>query len=183
VFAALGAHVTEGSPDFTGADEAFRTLRAWQFEVMFGEILDRTPEELKPSLRENTEQGRKLSGAELGRAEVLHTVLFQRVREFFTSYDILLLPVSQVLPFGVGLEYPAEIAGVAMTDYLDWMKSAYLVSLTGCPALCVPAGFSAGGLPVGVQIVGPHRADFAVLQAGHAFEQATQVARRRPPEL
>ena len=183
VFAALGAHVTEASPDFAGADEAFRTLRAWQFEVMFGEILDRTPEELKPSLRENTEQGRKLSGADLGRAEVLHTALFQRVRGFFTSYDILLLPVSQVLPFGVGLEYPAEIAGVPMTDYLDWMKSAYLVSLTGCPALSVPAGFSAGGLPVGVQIVGPHRADFAVLQAGHAFEQATQVGRRRPPEL
>jgi amidase len=183
VFAALGAHVTEASPDFASADEAFRTLRAWQFEVMFGEILDRTPEELKPSLRENTEQGRKLSGADLGRAEVLHTALFQRVREFFAGYDILLLPVSQVLPFGVGLEYPAEIAGVPMTDYLDWMKSAYLVSLTGCPALSVPAGFSAGGLPVGVQIVGPHRADFAVLQAGHAFERATQVARRRPPEL
>jgi amidase len=88
-----------------------------------------------------------------------------------------------VLPFGVDLEYPAEIAGVTMTDYLDWMKSAYLVSATGCPALSVPAGFSASGLPIGVQFVGPHRADFAVLQAGHAFEQATQFARRRPPGL
>ncbi|MGP0022191.1 MAG: amidase family protein, partial [Streptosporangiaceae bacterium] len=73
--------------------------------------------------------------------------------------------------------------GVPMTDYLDWMQSAYLVSATGCPALSVPASFSATGLPIGVQIVGPHRADFAVLQAGHAFEQATQVARRRPPGL
>ena len=183
VFAALGAHVTECSPDFTGADEAFRTLRAWQFEVMFGALLDRAPQELKPSLRENIELGRKLSGADLGRAEVLHTALFHRVREFFTTCDILLLPVSQVLPFDIDLEYPAEIAGVAMTDYLNWMKSAYLVSATGCPALSVPAGFSAGGLPVGVQIVGPHRADFAVLRAGHAFEQATQVSVRRPPGL
>ncbi|MGA2825819.1 MAG: amidase [Streptosporangiaceae bacterium] len=183
VLAALGAQVTERSPDFAGADEAFRTLRAWQFEVMFGTMLDRAPEELKPSLRENIEQGRKLSGADLGRAEVLHTALFHRVREFFTTCDILLLPVSQVLPFRVDLEYPAEIAGVTMTDYLAWMKSAYLVSATGCPALSVPAGFSASGLPIGVQFVGPHRADFAVLQAGHAFEQATQFARRRPPGL
>jgi len=150
---------------------------------MFGALLDRAPEELKSSLRENVEQGRKLSGADLGRAEVLHTALFHRVREFFTTCDILLLPVSQVLPFRVDLEYPAEIAGVTMTDYLAWMKSAYLVSATGCPALSVPAGFSASGLPIGVQFVGPHRADFAVLQAGHAFEQATQFARRRPPGL
>ena len=183
VFASLGAHVTEGSPDFAGADEAFRTLRAWQFEVIFGELLDRAADELKPSLRENIELGRKLTGADLGRAEVLHTALFHRVREFFTTCDILLLPVSQVLPFDVGLEYPAEIAGVAMTDYLDWMRSAYLVSATGCPAASVPVGFSASGLPIGVQIVGPHRADFAVLQAGHAFEQATQTGRRRPRGL
>ena len=181
VFAGLGARVTEGSPDFAGADEAFRTLRAWQFEVMLGELLDRHPGELKDSLRRNIELGRRLTGPDLGRAEQLHTALFHRVRTFFSAHDLLLLPVSQVLPFDIGLEYPAEVAGVAMTDYLDWMRSAYLVTLTGCPALSVPAGFSAGGLPVGVQIVGPHRGDFAVLQAGHAFEQATQAGRRRPP--
>jgi amidase len=93
----------------------------------------------------------------------------------------VLLPVSQVLPFDVDLEYPAEINEVPMADYLDWMQSAYLVSVTGCPALSVPAAFSSGGLPIGVQLVGPHHADFAVLQAGHAFEKATQLARRRPP--
>jgi amidase len=81
----------------------------------------------------------------------------------------------------VDLEYPTEINGVPMTDYLDWMRSAYLISATGCPALSVPAAFSPGGLPIGVQLVGPHHADFAVLQAGHAFEQVTQVAARRPP--
>jgi amidase len=108
-------------------------------------------------------------------------VLFHRVRQFFGRYDILLLPVSQVLPFDVELEYPAEVNGVPMTDYLDWMRSAYLVSATGCPAASVPAAFSASGLPIGVQIVGPHRADFEVLQAGHVFEQATQIGQRRPP--
>ena len=181
VFADLGARVTDASPDFTGADEVFRTLRAWNFEATFGALEEQSPEAFKATLRDNIAQGRALSGRDLARAEELHTALFQRVRQFFTHYDILLLPVSQVLPFDVDLEYPTEINGVPMTDYLDWMASAYLISATGCPALSVPAAFSQGGLPIGVQLVGPHHADFAVLQAGHAFEQATQVAARRPP--
>jgi amidase len=183
VFTGMGAAVTEDCPDFAGADEVFRTLRAWEFEVTFGALLDSCPEELKESIRQNTEHGRRLSGPDLGRAETLHTALFHRVREFFSRYDVLLLPVSQVVPFDIGLEYPLRVAGQEMEDYLEWMRSAYLVSATGCPALSVPAGFTAGGLPVGVQIVGPHQADFAVLQAGHAFEQATGVALRRPPGM
>jgi amidase len=183
MFDRMGCAVTRDCPDFAGADEVFRTLRAWEFEVTFGALLDGCPQELKDSIRWNTEQGRRLTGPDLGRAEILHTELFQRVREFFSSYDLLLLPVSQVVPFDIGLEYPPRVAGVQMQDYLDWMRSAYLVSATGCPALSVPAGFTAGGLPVGVQIVGPHLADFAVLQAGHAFEQATRVALRRPPGM
>ncbi|MFD2415836.1 amidase [Amycolatopsis pigmentata] len=179
VFADLGCVVERACPDFAGADEVFRTLRAWQFEVSFGPLLETG--RLKETIRWNTLAGRRLSGPELGRAEVLHTELFQRMREFFTRYDFLLLPVSQVPPFDLELEYPAEVAGVAMETYLDWMRSAYFVSATGNPALSVPAGFTSDGLPVGVQIVGPHRADFAVLQAGHAFEQVTAFARRRPP--
>jgi amidase len=182
VFADLGARVTDASPDFTGADEVFRTLRAWNFEATFGALEEQSPEQFKATLRDNIAQGRVLTGRDLARAEQLHTELFHRVRQFFTHYDIALLPVSQVLPFDVDLEYPTEINGVPMTDYLEWMRSAYLVSATGCPALSVPAAFSSGGLPIGVQLVGPHHADFAVLQAGYAFEQATQVAGHRPPE-
>jgi amidase len=179
VFAELGCVVEQDCPDFAGAEEVFRTLRAWQFEVMFGPLLDTG--QLKDSIRWNTEQGRALSGSDLGRAEVLHTELFGRIREFFTRYDFLVLPVSQLPPFDIGLEYPPEVAGEPMHTYLDWMRSAYFVSATGCPALSVPAGFTASGLPVGVQIVGPHLADFAVLQAGHAFEAATGFHARRPP--
>ncbi len=183
VFAGMGCAVTEDCPDLTGADEVFRTLRAWQFEVTYGPYLDERPDQLKDTIRWNTEAGRRLTGADLGRAETLRTALFHRVREFFSAYDILVLPVSQVPPFDIGLEFPQQVAGQEMRDYIEWMRSAYLVSATGCPALSVPAGFTAGGLPVGVQIVGPHLADFAVLQAGHAFEQATQAGRRRPPGM
>ncbi|GAB3587935.1 amidase [Amycolatopsis endophytica] len=180
VLADLGCAVERACPDFTGADEAFRILRAWQFAVKFGPMLDTAGDRLKDSIRWNTEEGLRLSGTDLGRAEVLRTELFHRFREFFGRYDFLMLPVSQVPPFDSALEYPTTVAGTAMETYLDWMRSAYYVTVSGSPALSVPAGFTPDGLPVGVQIVGPHRADFAVLQLGHAFEQATQTARRRP---
>ena len=76
------------------------------------------------------------------------------------------------MPFDVELEYPREINGVTMTTYIDWMKSCYVISATGCPAISVPAGFSADGLPIGLQILGRHRDDFGVLQLASAFAEA-----------
>ncbi|GAA2070671.1 amidase [Actinomadura alba] len=180
VFTDLGCVVDQDCPDLSGAEEVFRTLRAWQFEMIMGPLLDRERERIKPSLARNIEAGRALTGRDLATAETLHTRLYHRVREFFERYDLLLLPVSQVPPFDVELEYPTEVAGEPTPNYLDWMRSAYFISATGCPALSVPAGFTADGLPVGLQIVGPHRADFDVLRAGHAFEQATRYGERRP---
>jgi amidase len=180
VFTELGCTVEEACPDLSGADEVFRTLRAWQFELGLGTVLDRHRDRLKDAVVANIEEGRRLSGPDLGRAAVLQTRLYHRTREFFERYDVLLAPVSQVVPFDADLEYPAEVAGEPMATYIDWMRSAYLISATGCPALSVPAGFTAGGLPVGLQVIGPHRADLAVLQAGHAFEQATGYGARRP---
>ncbi|HVV10345.1 amidase [Amycolatopsis sp.] len=178
VFAGLGCEVGRDCPDFAGADEVFRTLRAWQFEVTYGPLMETG--RLKESIRWNVEAGRALTGADLGRAEVLHTALYQRMVTFFGRFDLLLLPVSQVPPFDAGLEYPGEIAGVAMESYLDWMRSAYLVSATGCPAISVPAGFTAAGLPVGLQIVAAPRAEFALLQAARAFEGAVTLSAFAP---
>jgi amidase len=180
VFTGLGCAVEEACPDLSGAEEVFRTLRAWRFATALGGLLDRHPDGLKPSLVWNIEQGRRLTAADLGRAQVRHTRLFHRVREFFERYDVLLAPVCQVVPFDADLEYPREIAGEPMRTYLDWMRSAYLISATGCPALSVPGGFTADGLPVGLHVIGPHRADLTVLRVGHAFEQATRYAERRP---
>lgn len=180
VFAELGCVVEQDCPDFSGADDTFRVLRGWQMATVIGAALGDYVDQLKPTLRENIEFGRGLAAADLGRAELQHTVLFQRMREFFTRYDVLLLPASQLPPFPVDLEYPEQIAGVAMGDYLDWMKSAYYVTVTGCPSLAVPGGFTSEGLPVGIQIVGPHRGEMAALRAGYAFEQATGYGERRP---
>ena len=97
------------------------------------------------------------------------------------KYDFLILPVSQVPPFSVDQPYIEAINGVEMETYIDWMKSCYYITVTGLPAISVPCGFTAEGLPVGVQIVGRHQDDFGVLQLAYAFEQATGAWKRRPP--
>ncbi|MGW2517879.1 amidase [Streptomyces sp. NPDC001617] len=180
VFAGLGCEVEEACPDLAGADEAFLVQRAWQMELAVGSLLDLYRDRMSADVIWNIEEGRKLTGPDLGCAQLLQARLFRRVREFFERYDLLLLPVSQVAPFDIGLSYPPWVDGTPMETYLDWMRSASLVTMTGCPALSVPAGFTPAGLPVGLQVVGPHRQDGAVLRAGYAFEQATLFGERRP---
>ncbi|MFF7701647.1 amidase [Streptomyces lydicus] len=176
----LGWRVDIACPDLTGADETFRTLRAHSFDLAFGGLLDADREALKPSLARNVEEGRRLTTADLVTATATRSRLHLATLEFFSRYDLLLAPVSQVTPFDAELEYPQEVAGRPTKTYLDWMRSAYLISVLGVPALSVPAGFTPAGLPVGMQFIGPPRADLAVLQAGHAYERATQHGRRRP---
>jgi amidase len=181
VFESLGCVVEEAEPDLAGADEAFKAWRAWAFELGLAEDLEKHRDQMKDTVVWNIEAGARLTGPQLGRAEVVRTQAYHRVREFLERYEFLVLPVSQVLPFPVEQEYVAEIGGVAMGTYIDWMKSCYLISAVGNPALAVPCAFTEGGLPVGLQIVGRHQDDWGVLQLGHAFEQATGLWRRRPP--
>jgi amidase len=97
--------------------------------------------------------------------------------------EFLILPVTQVPPFDVSAPYVTEINGVALPTYIDWMRACSDITVTGLPAISVPCGFTADGLPVGVQIVGRHHDDWGALQLAHAFEQATQFWKRRPPLL
>ena len=87
---------------------------------------------------------------------------------------------SQVAPFDVNLDWVHEINGQEMTTYLDWMRSAYLISVTGLPAISVPAGFTPDGLPVGLQLVGRRRADWHLLAVAAAFEKVTSYAQTAP---
>jgi amidase len=180
VFESLGARVSEACPKLDGADDVFGTLRAWIFDAAYGDLARRQPDKVKESIRWNAELGAKLTGADLARAEQAHTKLYERVVAFFDSYDVLLAPTTQVLPFPVELEYPTEIGGVPQENYLEWMRSCTLVSATGCPALSVPGGFTPDGLPVGLQIVAAPRAERRLLEVGRAFERATRFGERRP---
>ncbi|HEU0293546.1 MAG TPA: amidase family protein, partial [Anaerolineales bacterium] len=180
VFESLGCIVEEAEPDFSDADEIFKAWRAWSFEAGLAEEYQNHKDQLKDTVIWNIEQGLLLSGPYLARMEMKRTQLFHRLREFMQSYEFLILPVSQVLPFDVNQPYPTEISGEKMPTYIDWMKSCYYISTLGHPALSVPGGFTSSGLPVGVQIVGRHHDDWGVLQLGYAFEQVTQCWKRHP---
>ncbi|MEX5720793.1 amidase [Geodermatophilus maliterrae] len=180
VVESLGATVEQACPDLREADEVFGTLRAWLFEATFGDVVRRSPERVKATIRANAAVGAALTGADVARAELAHTRLHERVVGFFDRYDVLLAPTTQVLPFPVELEYPTEVAGVPQADYLGWMRSCTLISATGCPALSLPGGFTADGLPVGLQLVTAPRTDRRLLEVAHAIERATGHGRRRP---
>lgn len=180
VFVDLGCHVADVDPDLRAADDVFQTLRAASFESGFGRLLDRFPDKIKGTVQWNVERGRALSGPDIGTAERARTELFQRFSDFMVDYDWLVLPAAQVPPFPVETEWISEIDGVLLDTYIDWMKACSRITVTGHPAISVPGGFTAEGLPVGVQIVGRHLDDFGVLQIAHAFEQANPVGRQHP---
>lgn len=179
-FQELGCELDEAHPDFGDASEIFETLRAHGYAMKHGDHLERHRPLLKDTVVWNTEKGLALSGTDVARAERKLGELYERVRRFMERYEFLLLPVTQVPPFDVETEWVKEIAGVAMETYIDWMKSCYFITLTALPAMSVPAGFTEGGLPVGLQIVGRYRDERSVLELGHAFEQLTRFAQRRP---
>jgi amidase len=180
VFADLGCIVEDATPDLREADEVFRVLRAWDFERSFNELLRKHRPLMKDTVIWNIEQGLRLTGPQIGAAEIKRTQIYHRMREFMATYDFLIAPVAQVLPFDVDIPFVTGINGIRFETYLDWMKSCYLITATGAPAMSVPCGFSAGGLPVGLQVVGRHRQEFELLQMAYAFEQATGCWKRRP---
>ena len=180
VFKELGCVVEDAEPDFSGATEAFETQRALAYLQRFGGLLAQHRDKLKDDVIWNIEEGKKLTPEKIARAAGLRTELFHRMRIFLDRYELLLCPVNQLPPFPVELEWPREITGVKLGNYLDWMKSSYYITITSHPAVSVPAGFTPEGLPVGLQIVGRYRDDFGVLQLAHAFEARTQFWKRRP---
>ena len=179
-FIDLGCIVEDACLDLRDADEIFLTLRAWNYWHTLGPLLDKHREQMKPEAVWQIESGSKLTGDDVANAMTRHGELMERMRVFQEKHEFLLCAVNQVPPFDATTNWPHEIEGVEMEHYIAWMKSAYWITPTFCPAISVPAGFTADGLPVGIQMVGRHRDDFGVLQIAHAFEQATGFGNKRP---
>jgi Asp-tRNA(Asn)/Glu-tRNA(Gln) amidotransferase A subunit family amidase len=126
------------------------------------------------------ELGRRKSATDAASAEMVQAAIYQRVRALFDRHDLLMLPTTPTTAFPIGVDYPAMIAGRPVPTPFHQLGLTYLFNMTGHPAISIPAGWTAEGLPVGLQIVGPWRDDAAVLRAAAAFEQAAPWRPRWP---
>jgi amidase len=178
--AAHGWQVEPVTPDLAGAVETFRVLRAVQMQATLGPVVEANPGRVKSDAVWNVEEGAKLDGPTIARAELSATRLFHTMREFFESFDLLVTPTCQVVPFVVATRYPRSIDGVPMGDYLEWMNLPSAITATGCPAISVPAAFTPDGLPVGLQLVGPRLREDRLLGIALAFEENCGASARSP---
>jgi len=187
VFEALGCTVEEAVPDFP-IEQVWRNwkiLRAWQSGSALKAYYDDPGRRalMKPEAQFEVESGRKLTAYDIYDADVVRTAWYQAVRAFFERYDYFLLPSSQVFPFNADTDWPKEIAGRTMDTYHRWMEVMIPVTMSSCPALSVPVGFGSGGLPMGLQIMGPNHGELGCLQLAHAYDEATKWVTKRPPPL
>lgn len=173
VFEELGAEVVEARHDFSGADEVFHVTRALDFAGALGDLVRDHGEQIKPEVIWNVEAGLALTAAEILEARRRLAGLRAATRSCFREVDLLLSPGAQLTPFDASLRWPQEVDGRPMDTYLDWMRSASILSAVGIPTLALPAGFDTEGLPTGVQLSADHLRDPWLLQCGWAYERAT----------
>ena len=171
-FAAMGTAVEAASPDFSGAIDSFQVLRALLFADVRGGLLPDERDRINPDIVWNIEKGLTLTAGEIIDARRARAALFHRVARFFDDFDLLVCPTVAVPPFPVEQRFPTEIAGERLTTYIDWMFLTFVITLTGCPAISIPCGVTAEGLPVGLQLVGRPHGDADLLGQTRLIEQA-----------
>jgi amidase len=179
-FAEAGAIVEEAHPDLREAHECFHVLRAFDFAISKAALLRTKRDQLKPEVIWNIEEGLKLTVERLERAEAQRVAMTARTLEFFKTYDLLLTPATIVAPFPVENRYVAECAGKKFDNYVEWLGIVYAITLVCCPALSLPCGFTASGLPVGLQVVAAPRGDAQLLAGAKVLEDILGVRGTTP---
>jgi amidase len=169
-FADAGVIVEEAHPDLREAHECFHVLRAFDFAISKAALLRTKRDQLKPEVIWNIEEGLKLTVEQLERAEAQRVAMTARTLEFFRTYDLLLTPATIVAPFPIGDRYVAECAGKKFDNYVEWLGIVYAITLVCCPAMSLPCGFTASGLPVGLQVVAPPRGEAQLLAGANVLE-------------
>jgi amidase len=187
-FESLGCVVEQAVPDMAPGPvwQAFIKIRQWQSGGnLRGYYADPAKRALlKPEAIYEVENGLKLSAYDIADASAVRTAWSSAVRRLFSRYDFLVMPTAQVFPFDIGETWPHQIAGQTMQTYHEWMKAICMVTMSGCPALAVPAGFNPQGLPMGLQIIAPNHHEMDCLKLGAAYELAARgIIQRMPPLL
>ena len=184
-FETLGCSVDLAIPDAPPelAWQAFLKLRQWQqggsIRQYYADSTKRSL--LKPEAIWEVEGALKLSAFDISAATAARTAWSNSIQRLFRNYDYLVMPTAQLFAFDIAEHWPQQIAGQNMQTYHEWMKAVCLISLAGCPALAVPAGFAAQGA-MGLQIIAPVHQEMDCLKLAHAYDQATSwTAKRLPP--
>ncbi len=177
-----GCVVEPACPNLSDAEAIFRTLRGVAYIGNMRSLLQTARDRLKPEVIENAEFGARLGIDDIVAAEIAHGELVRRVARFFQQYDVLVCPAILCPPIPVQERYLREIDGVPLGDYLGWLVMTTVISATGCPVLALPCGFTRGGLPVGVQVVGPARSETELLAIGAFMEERLAIAPKTPVE-
>ena len=187
VFESLGCTVEAATLDYSIEQvwQSWLKLRGWQiaveYRMQYADPAQRAM--MKPEVQWEIENGIKTSALEIAIASRVRTSWYHSVLRFFEKYDFMIAPASQVFPFDAKIHWPKEVGGVSMDTYHRWMQVMIPISMSGCPALSVPAGFNDRGLPMGIQIVGPNHAEMACMQLAHSYDEATNWVTNRPPPL
>lgn len=182
IFESMGVDVTDDIPDFTGVLEAFQTLRAVLFATLMEPILAKHREHIAPEIIGNIERGLNITPSQIFDAERVRIELYGKVIKFFETHDFLICPAASIAPFPIEQRYVTEIDGKPCETYIDWFSITFALTMTACPTMSVPCGFTAKGLPVGVQIMGKPRGEAALLGAAKLFEEATGISKQVPIE-
>jgi amidase len=169
-FAEADVIVEEACPDLKEAHECFHVLRAYDFALSKAALLRDKRDMLKPEVIWNIEEGLKLKVTDIERAEAQRVAMAARAHEFFQTYDLLLCPATIVPPFPIEQRYLAECNGTKFDNYVQWLAIVYAITLTCCPALSMPCGFTTTALPVGLQVVGPPRGEAQLLAGSRVLE-------------
>lgn len=170
-FAELGVTVEDAHPDLADAHGVFQTLRAVGFASAHAQKLADFPDLLKPETVWNIEKGLRLTMPEIIDAEMRRGAMIRRAAAFFDAYDLLMTPATIVSPYPAEQRYVAECAGHTFETYVDWLAIVYAITLTTCPALSLPCGFTREGLPVGLQIVARPRGEAGLLSGAALLER------------
>ena len=182
-FSEIGCQVEEDQPDLNDAMEVFQVQRALNLRVL-GDNLDQSVPDWRQEAKEtaiwNIDKGKRLTTDDIVKAELLRNQIYSNAARFFQDYDALILPAAQVPPFDHEVEWIQNIAGTELDTYIDWMTVCCAITVTGFPAISIPAGFTEEGLPVGLQIVGKPRGDLSLLRLAGAFERETQYHKIQP---
>lgn len=169
----LFGQIAEATPDMTGADDAFAVLRAEGALAKHLPAYRTKRHMLGPNIIANVEEGLAYTLEDHARAHVAQTAIARRFHAFFKDHDLIITPGMTVQPRPWTELAPMEVDGVKLRSYYHWLALPYAVTLAGHPAIILPCGLDANGLPFGLQIVGPRRGDAFLLAAAAAIERAT----------